>query len=827
MAQLQNQYSAFLAHLRDNYESGITCQGHSKDLVPYSVLDKYWTPKRIRELLRAAGINEPPPSTIRSRFLLVISILCFNGDIELLPRLVSESQDDRRLPWEDVPGRVQDSHNSGQLSRFFDSQWRFCPTLIVGPFAPAGDLNLHRDTILAFRATESTEQGQGRERNVHTRAVLQGAHSHLPSNYLSFPPHLREEYFNERASYSAFTPSTPNVTRLLGSYSWFSENKGRTGNLILEHAEHGSLLNFFEKESPPYKPDEISSLWTGIAGIAKGVESIHEQHGSTGLHLDLKPANVVVSSGDDPHNKFSFIFKIIDFEFSHITPQDPGLNGSKTARAIDRKTSKTYAPPELVLGDEINYHVGSEVDLWSLGCIILECAVWISLGERGRLDFIERRTKETGLLSDYTKSGRGDCFHNGRDILRCVRDFGQHIRDHGRRDDETTSQIFDLVLRELLVEKDRRQPARSTYSAMKSIIDTEANRRATSIPSPTNGALARWDGSITGQPVVASPTLQEERASSYTSRTDPEVRSPHAVSEPGLEISIAQHVSSLKESPKFFPTIDDVRKWIEKRRINGNTPELRGWNRVQAQLNGRDFIFVIDNSQTMQDYEDQVKAFVHCLAKLVKRLDPDGAEIMCTSDPMNRAKFKHATGHSNFVTENFSRGRREHCNMELALENALDPIGDHLQDSTSKSSTWRASLRSLPGRLVGRRKPVTVIVFTDGVWGSSTGGGAEKPIQALIGKMRDRGISRSTVAIQFLRFGSNPAGKRRLEFLDDALPNNERCSGLPQESSTLLNNLSTSDIVDTKPTTASIWDILIGPVDEHVDQNVGQSMDAR
>lgn len=179
MAQLQNQYKAFSDHLKDNYESGITCRGDSEQFVPYSVLAAYWTQKRIIELLRAAGINGIPPLTIQSRYLRVISILSFNREIGLLSRLVSQSQDDHRLPWEDIPGRVQDVSNLSQLRQFFNSQWRFCPTLIVGPFAPAEDSNLHRDTILAFQATESTKQGQGRERTVHIREVLQGAHSHL------------------------------------------------------------------------------------------------------------------------------------------------------------------------------------------------------------------------------------------------------------------------------------------------------------------------------------------------------------------------------------------------------------------------------------------------------------------------------------------------------------------------------------------------------------------------------------------------------------------------------------------------------------------------
>ncbi|CAG9996137.1 unnamed protein product [Clonostachys byssicola] len=797
MSPMDQLYKAFKAHLRHNYETGITCQGHSKNFVPYSVLQKYWTHSRIKQLLKAVRIKELTPTNVQDGFLLVISILCFNCNIELLPTLVSESLDDGHLPWKDIPGRVQDESNINQLRHFFDSQWIFCPRLIFGL---AGDLNLHRDTILAFKATESTVQGQGRERNVYIREVLQGAHSHLDHpipKYVvvkSFPPHLHQEYFNERVSYNAFTHGTSNITQLMGSYSWLSEQNQRTGNLILEYAEHGSLLDFFEQKSPPYKPDEISSLWAGIAGIAKGVECIHA---STGLHLDLKPGNVVVLSGADPLKKFSFIFKMIDFEHSYVAPQDSGLNGSKPARTNDQRTSKTYAPPELVLGDEINYHVGPEADLWPLGCIILECAVWISLGERGRLDFIEGRMAETDPLSDYEKSGRRDCFHDGREILRCVHDFGQQIKDHGRRDDEITSKMFDLAIKELLVEKDKRQSAGRVYSAMKKIIDTEADRRRTSLSTPTNGALTGQHSLITGKPVIASPTSEQEHVLSYTSHIVLEGRSP--VSESNLEMLTAEPRLSRKESP----TIGTVIKWIEKKKVDGDTPELEGWESVQAQLNGRDFIFVIDNSETMQEHEDQVKSFVHSLAYLVKRLDPDGAEIMCTSDPMTRSKFKHATGHSKFVTKNFSRGRGGPCNMEFVLEQALDPIGEQLQSSASKSNIRRTSLLSLPGILIGRKKPVTVIVFTDGNWGSSTGGGAENPIQGVISKMRDYGVSRSTVAIQFLRFGSNPVGERRLKFLDDDLAKKDRNSGF--------------DIVDTQPVTGSIWDILIGPVDEHVD----------
>ncbi|CAH0035327.1 unnamed protein product, partial [Clonostachys rhizophaga] len=560
--------------------------------------------------------------------------------------------------------------------------------------------------------------------------------------------------------------------------------------------EHGSLLDFFEKKSPPYKPDEILSFWTSFAGLAEGLALIHEQRGSTGLHSDLKPANIIISSVDDP----SFNLKIRDFGFSHIAPKNKGPDGSKAARNIDQWTSQTYAPPEYVLTDEIKRYAGSEFDLWSLGCIFLECAVWVSLGERGRLDFIKDRIRETDNRSDNMKSDRGDCFHDGTGVLRCVREFGQHIRDHGRRDDETTSQIFDLALRELLVEKYKRRSARYMYSAMKAIIDTEAHRRTNSFSNAKNGVLTRRHGSITEPPMVASPISEEEHISPDTSRTDPEARSPG--SESNLEMSTAEHGSSQKESP----TIDDISKWIRKKKINGNTSELPGWESVQAQLKGRDFIFVIDNCETMQVYEDQVKAFVHCLAYLVKRLDPDGAEIMCTSDPMTRAKYKNSTGHSNFVAENFSRGKGGHCNMEFALEKALDPIGDQLQNSVSKGNNRRTSLRSFPGRLIGRQRPVTVIVFTDGVWGSSIGGGAENPIESLIRKMRDHGVSRSTVAIQFLNFGSDPVGRRRLEYLDDDLPNKDRNSGI--------------DIVDTKAVTESIWDILIGAVDEHVDGTI-------
>ncbi|KAM0818259.1 putative serine threonine protein kinase protein [Seiridium cardinale] len=144
------------------------------------------------------------------------------------------------------------------------------------------------------------------------------------------------------------------------------------------------------------------------------------------------------------------------------------------------------------------------------------------------------------------------------------------------------------------------------------------------------------------------------------------------------------------------------------------------------------------------------------------------------------------------------------------IERALDAIFDPLKDSWSENRHGSMLFNSktfTSSASVGQGQGVSILVFTNGLWDHSPGdtSGADRPIQNLINNMKAQHISRTQVSIQFVRLGDEARGKRRLEILDDELPQrpgNEHY-----------------DIVDHKHITSSIWEILIGSMQEETDKH--------
>jgi hypothetical protein len=175
---------------------------------------------------------------------------------------------------------------------------------------------------------------------------------------------------------------------------------------------------------------------------------------------------------------------------------------------------------------------------------------------------------------------------------------------------------------------------------------------------------------------------------------------------------------------------------------------------------------IIDNSPSMQRYKDDVITFAHHLSYLIKHFDTNGLEVYMTHDPRLNQTFTKSTDVENFVHGYFRRGRLT-CNIRHVLEQAFADVYRNLPQLSP--SRKRSFLRDkvLPGKV----KPFSIIILTDGVWDNSSDGlsGADRPIEQCIKMMKEHNVNETDVAIQFLRFGNDARGKRRLEVLDDEL----------------------------------------------------------
>lgn len=114
----------FREYLQVNLAQGQNGHCHTADYVSRSSLKAYWTMEQVRGLLDSC---EPPLAEsehqIRSRFLLIFSILVYIEKPRDISIFITTNKDDHHLPFDEFPR----SWPSSLSSPFLENQWMFCP----------------------------------------------------------------------------------------------------------------------------------------------------------------------------------------------------------------------------------------------------------------------------------------------------------------------------------------------------------------------------------------------------------------------------------------------------------------------------------------------------------------------------------------------------------------------------------------------------------------------------------------------------------------------------------------------------------------------------
>ncbi|KAJ4332263.1 hypothetical protein N0V95_009699, partial [Ascochyta clinopodiicola] len=190
-------------------------------------------------------------------------------------------------------------------------------------------------------------------------------------------------------------------------------------HLIFPWAD-GNLMDFWMKP----KPDRSSvkeTVWMSkqIWGLSRALQSIHHcdinPHDNSqdlpdemyrkmhGRHGDLKPENILwfKSVTYTQEIQSANVLQIADFGFADFHGPD-----SKSNVRISRVPGFTdsYKAPEA----EGNKHVSPQYDIWSLGCILSQFAIWWMWGWQGVDDFSKKRAEET---SDPIMQIKADIFY--------------------------------------------------------------------------------------------------------------------------------------------------------------------------------------------------------------------------------------------------------------------------------------------------------------------------------------------------------------------------------------------------------------------------------
>ncbi|KIY66867.1 hypothetical protein CYLTODRAFT_398044 [Cylindrobasidium torrendii FP15055 ss-10] len=135
-----------------------------------------------------------------------------------------------------------------------------------------------------------------------------------------------------------------------------------------ELCDHGSLSHFLWEYGRVYPRLEEARVWKIIADLSNGLLFIHD---SGAIHLDLKPANILIT--------FEGRFKIGDFGMASLWPR-PATTGTPTVPAtpFEREGDKLYLAPEVLQGK-----YGKAADVFSFGMTMLETATNIIVPDQG------------------------------------------------------------------------------------------------------------------------------------------------------------------------------------------------------------------------------------------------------------------------------------------------------------------------------------------------------------------------------------------------------------------------------------------------------------
>ncbi|KAG0650429.1 Serine threonine-kinase Nek7 [Hyphodiscus hymeniophilus] len=234
------------------------------------------------------------------------------------------------------------------------------------------------------------------------------------------------------------------IIKYYGSYI-----HGHDFNILLECADKGSLEEYFQRESPPSRGVDIIKFWENIFQLIKGLKAIHSIREA---HQDVRPDRIhVVSNGVKSPWDWQFKFANFGLNINDTVPEEEESTTNDTQDTAPYGSPECYLPYTHEGQGQVPPKITWAADIWALGCIFSEAAMWIADGYKGLLEYRRQRMAETDRI--LFKSSHG--FHDGEHVLQAVRDCHRDIEDRLRRSDYITKDVLDTMVDEMLWEEDR------------------------------------------------------------------------------------------------------------------------------------------------------------------------------------------------------------------------------------------------------------------------------------------------------------------------------------------------------------------------------------
>ncbi|KAL8894183.1 MAG: hypothetical protein Q9192_004544, partial [Flavoplaca navasiana] len=211
-------------------------------------------------------------------------------------------------------------------------------------------------------------------------------------------------------------------------------------------------------------------------------------------------------------------------------------------------------------------------------------------------------------------------------------------------------------------------------------------------------------------------------------------------------------------------------------------------------LKKRDHVILIDNAESMGPHRKKVEEVLELLATLTQPYDPDGLDLYFSTES-TKLRPNHPEKFLRYLRERPARGRPD-------FRQRFAKIIEDYQSRFGQRNSW-ARLRHPSSTPSKGPRPLSLYVLTNGVWDPKCTLITE--VKSLVALLQEHRYPNKYVGIQFIRFGNDPEGKKRLKTLDARL-------NLPL------------DVIDTTSADGNVWKMLLGAVNDWYD-NDGDSDD--
>ena len=167
----------------------------------------------------------------------------------------------------------------------------------------------------------------------------------------------------------------------------------------------------------------------------------------------------------------------------------------------------------------------------------------------------------------------------------------------------------------------------------------------------------------------------------------------------------------------------------------------------------------------MEPHWRELAALLDPLAYMTKSGDDDGVELYFMTDRRSK-KSKNSSDLVKFLDKIEPQGKADaRIRLGEMLQRYQGDIQAHppSRSTSTLSNLFRPKFQSKAKGV----KPLSIYVMTTGVW--QPGCELDSIIESLVAKIVACNVPAAPIGIQFIRFGNDPEGIKRLKHLDDEL----------------------------------------------------------